>query len=184
MRKGLGLLFAISILIPVGLFVAAPAGSAVKGPTCKTLLANGMFSPALPKIGVKTLVNSTVTSTGKIGGCTGIAGVTGATTSDTYKYKGNCSTFAGISKGGVTTPGPASIKWNHGPASIVTITTKTLSKPGVQPAIIQLTTKITKGQFAGTTAVSTVKGTAAQGACISTSLGKFTLTGNKPATFK
>ena len=39
MRKALGLLFATSLLIPVGVIAASPAGSAAKGPTCKTLTA-------------------------------------------------------------------------------------------------------------------------------------------------
>jgi hypothetical protein len=187
MRKSLGLLFAVSLLVPVGIVAAGPAGSAVKGPTCKTLTATGLFKPALPKISAATnppKVKSTVKSTGKIGGCTGIKGVTGATTSDTYTYTGNCNTFSGLSKGGVTKPGPASIKWNKGPASTVTITTKVLSKPGVQPASIQLTTVITKGQFKGTKSVSKVKGTAAKGACITAPLGSFKLTGTGASTFK
>jgi len=187
MRKVLGLLFATSLLIPVGVIVASPAGSAAKGPTCKTLTAIGLFNPALPKISTAKnppKVTSHVSSTGKIGGCTGIPGVTSATTTDKYTYKGNCNTFAGLSTGAVTTPGPASIKWNKGPASTVTITTKVLTKPGVQPAIIQLTTKITKGQFAGTQSVSKVKGTAAKGACISAPLGSFKLTGTGASGFK
>jgi hypothetical protein len=188
MRKALGLLFATSLLIPIGVVAAGPAGSAVKkGPTCKTLTATGLFKPALPKISAlpnPPKVTSHVSSKGKIGGCTGVKGVTSATTTDKYTYVGNCNTFSGISAGGVTKPGPASIKWNKGPASTVTITTKVLSKPGVQPAIIQLTTKITKGQFAGTKSVSKVKGTAATGACITAPLGAFKLTGTGASGFK
>lgn len=186
MRKALGLLFATSLLIPVGVIAASPAGSAAKGPTCKTLTATGVFKPALPIVGSKTVVTSHVTSTGKIGGCTGVPGVTSATTTDKYTYKGNCNSFAGLTKPGITTPGPATIKWNKGPASTVTITTKLLSKVGVSPAIIQLTTKITKGQFAGTKSVSKVKGTAPAGknACIKVPLGSFKLTGTGASGFK
>ena len=184
MRKVVGLLGAMSLLIPVGIWASAPAGSAVKGPTCKTLTAVGKFNPPLPKLGTNTIVTSHVTSTGKIGGCTGVPGVTSATTSTPFTYKGNCSTFAGISKGGVTTPGKEVIKWNKGAPSNVTVTTKTLSAPGVQPAILQLTTKVISGQFKGTTSVAKAKGTAVKGACISAGLGTFTVTGTGSSTFK
>jgi hypothetical protein len=187
MRKALGLLFATSLLIPIGVIAASPAGSAAKGPTCKTLTATGLFKPPLPKISAvpnPPKVKSTVKSSGKIGGCTGIPGVTSATTSYTYTYTGNCNTFSGISKGGVTKPGPATLKWNKGAASTVKITTKVLSKPGVQPASIQLTTVITKGQFKGTKSVAKVKGTAVKGACISKPLGSFKLTGTGASGFK
>jgi hypothetical protein len=183
MRKALGLLFAASLLVPIGVITASPAGSAPKGPTCTSLTATGAFKPALPKLGDPKKVNSHVKAVGKIGGCTGIPGVTSATTSDVYTYNGNCTTFA-TGKGGVTKPGPATIKWNKGAASTVTITTKTLSKPGVQPAIIQLTTKVTKGQFKGTSNVTKVKGTAAKDACTKKPLGAFKLTGSGKSTFK
>jgi hypothetical protein len=184
MRKAAGLFAAVSLLVPIGIWASTPAGSAVKGPTCKTLHSTGKFNPPLPKIGTSTFVTSHVTASGTIGGCTGIPGLTGATTSTPFTYKGNCSTFAGISKGGVTTPGKEVIKWNKGAPSNVTVSTKALSKPGVQPAILQLTTKITSGQFKGTTSVAKVKGTAASGACISTGLGSFTVTGSGSSTFK
>ena len=184
MRKSVGLLFAVSFLVPVGIWASAPAGSAVKGPTCKTLSAVGKFNPPLPKLGSKVVVTSHVTSTGKIGGCTGIPGLTGATTSTPFTYKGNCNTFAGITAGGVTTPGKEVIKWNKGAPSNVTVTTKTLSKPGVQPAILQLTTKVISGQFKGTTSIAKAKGTAAKGACLSSTLGTFTVTGTGSSTFK
>jgi hypothetical protein len=184
MRKAAGLFAALSLFIPVGIWASSPAGSAVKGPTCKTLTAVGKFNPALPKLSSKVVVTSHVTSTGKIGGCTGVPGVTSATTSTPFTYKGNCSTFAGITKGGVTTPGKEVIKWNKGAPSNVTVTTKTLSKPGVQPAILQLTTKVISGQFKGTTSVAKAKGVAAKGACISSTLGTFTVTGTGASTFK
>ena len=184
MRKATGLFTAMALLIPIGIWASTPAGSAVKGPTCKTLSAVGKFNPPLPKLGSSAIVTSHVNSTGKIGGCTGVPGVTSATTSTPFTYKGNCATFAGIAKGGVTTPGKEVIKWNKGAPSNVVVTTKTLSKPGVQPAILQLTTKVVSGQFKGTTSVAKAKGTAAKGACISTTLGSFTVTGSGSSTFK
>jgi hypothetical protein len=181
MRKGLGLFFAISLL-GVGVLAATPAGSATaKGPTCKTFTATVTDTPPLPKISVKTFVTSKVVTTGKIGGCTGgpAAGVTGSTIKASYTYKGNCSTFAGLSKGSVTTPGPSVLTWSNGKTSNTTTTIKTLSKVGVYPLKLQLTTKITKGQYAGTTTVGTVIGTAAQGktACQASGLAKSFLNG-------
>ena len=183
MRKGLGLFAAVSLLIPLGMWVAAPAGSAVKGPTCKTFTATGTYTPPLPKIGVATLINSVNKSTAKLGGCTG-GGVTGATIVSSFKYKGNCSTFAGLSKGGVTSSPSTKFTWSNGKTSSALTTTKSLSKPGVQPAVIQLTTKITSGQFAGTTSTGKALGTSVTGACIKTTLGKFTLKGTGTTTFK
>ncbi|HTD49990.1 MAG TPA: hypothetical protein VK771_05285 [Acidimicrobiia bacterium] len=183
MRKGLGLLFAVSLFIPVGIWAAAPAGSAVKGPTCTTFSAKGTYAPPLPKIGVATLINSVNKSTATLGGCTG-GGVTGATIVSSFKYKGNCSTFAGLSKGGVVSSPSTKFTWSNGKTSSALVTTKALSKPGVQPAVIQLTTKITSGLFAGTTSVGKALGTAAKGACISTTLGAFTLKGTGTTTFK
>ena len=57
--------------------------------------------------------------------------------------------------------------WSNHKTSTALTTTKALSKPGVQPAVIQLTTKITSGQFAGTTSTGKVLGTVAKGACAS-----------------
>lgn len=179
MRKATGLLFATSLLIPVGLMAAAPAGSATaKGPTCKTFTATITVSPPLPKLGTATKVNAVVKTTGKIGGCTGgpVAGVTSATVSGSYKYNGNCTTLV-TGKGGVTTPGASSLKWSNGKVSTTVTTTKTLSKPLVMPAIIQLTTKITKGQYAGTSNVGKAKQTSPKGACQTTTGSKATLTG-------
>ena len=182
MRRVAGVLIVVASLIPVGVTAATPAGAAT-GPTCKTFSATGTYTPPLPKIGVKTLINSVNKSTAKLGGCTG-GGVTSATIVSSFKYKGNCSTFAGLAKGGVTSSPSTKFTWSNGKTSTALTTTKSLSKPGVQPAIIQLTTKITSGLFAGTTSVGKVQGTAAKGACISTTLGKFTLTGTAPAVFK
>src|ERR1700690_3123810 len=167
MRKVSGLLIAMALLIPIGVTVAGPAGSAVKGPTCTKFSAKGTYTPPLPKIGVKTLINSVNKSTATLGGCTG-GGVTSATIVSSFKYKGNCSTFAGLSKGGVVSSPSTKFTWSNGKTSSALTTTKALSKPGVQPAVIQLTTKITLGQFAGTTSVGKALGTAAKGACLTT----------------
>jgi hypothetical protein len=186
MRKAAGLLFATSLLLPVGLMTASPAASAAaKGPTCKTFVATVTNTPALPKIGVATKVNSLVKTTGKIGGCTGgpVAGVTSATVAASYKYNGNCTTFA-TGKGGVTTNSTSSIKWSNGKTSTTTSTIKLISKVGVTPLMLSLTTKITKGQYVGASSTGKVKGTSVAGACTKVALSKSTLTGVGAFTFK
>jgi len=183
MRKVSRLLIAVALLLPVGITVAGPAGSAVKGPTCTKFSAKGTYTPPLPKIGVTTLINSVNKSTATLSGCTG-GGVTGATIVSSFKYKGNCSTFAGLSKGGVVSSPSTKFTWSNHQTSTALTTTKALSKPGVQPAVIQLTTKITSGLFAGTTSTGKVLGTAAKGACITTTLGAFNLKGTGSTTFK
>jgi len=187
MRKSLGLLFATSLLVPAGVVVATPAGSAAaKGPTCKTFTASVSVNPPLPKLGVKSVVTATVKTTGKIGGCTGgpVAGVTGAAVATTYKYTGNCTTLV-TGKGGTTVLGPSSLTWSNGKTSTISTTTTTTSKAGVTPIILKLVTKITKGQYVGTTATTTVKETAPAGTCQTTGASKATLTAfGPPATFK
>jgi hypothetical protein len=188
MRKATGLLFAMSLLVPVGVVAAgAPSGAAAaKGPTCKTFTASISVSPALPKLSSTAIVTATVKTTGKIGGCTGgpVAGVTGANVSTSYKYKGNCTTLLS-GKGGVTTLGASSLTWSNGKTSTIATTTTTTSKAGATPITLQLVTKVTKGQYVGTTAISTVKETAPPGTCTTTGASKATLTGyGPPSTFK
>jgi len=187
MRKSLGLLFATSLLIPVGVLAASPAGSAAaKGPTCTTFTATVSVSPPLPKLGVNTEVTATVKTTGKIGGCTGgpVAGVTSAAVATTYKYTGNCTTLL-TGKGGKTVLGTSALTWSNGKTSTITTTTTTTSKAGATPIILKLVTKVTKGQYAGTTATTSAKETAPPGTCQTTGASKATLTGfGPPSTFK
>jgi hypothetical protein len=183
MRKGAGLLFAMALLIPVGVMAANPVGAAApKGPTCKTFLANVVTTPGLPKIGLSTKVNATVKTTGKIGGCTTM-GVTGATISGSYKYNGNCTTLLS-GKGGKVTPGPSSLAWSNHTTS-TTLTTLTLvSKPTANPLVLKLVTKITKGEFVGATSTGTVKATSPKGSCTTAPGAKTTLTGSGTFVFK
>jgi|HubBroStandDraft_6_1064221.scaffolds.fasta_scaffold487018_2 hypothetical protein len=181
MRKVVRALLAMSLVVPLMAVAAGPAG-AVTGTTCKTFAASGSYSPPLPKLGVSTVVTSKVKATAKLGGCSG-GGVTSGVATTLYTYKGNCNTFV-TNKGGVISGASSSIKWSNGQTSTTTVTSTALSKPGVQPAVILLTTKVTKGLFAGTTASGKVLGTSVKGACISTGLGTFKLTGTGPTVFK
>ena len=183
MRKALGLLFAASLLTSVGVSVASPVGAAAKGPTCKAFSATETTSPGLPIIGNAKKVNATVKITGKLTGCSG-GGVTGASILETYKYNGNCTTLV-TGKGGKTTPAKptTTFTWSNHKTSTATTTTTTLTKPTVTPAKIKLVTKITKGQFAGTTSTGTITLTAPAGACTKNPGTKATLKGGA-TTFK
>jgi hypothetical protein len=182
-RKAAGLWFATSSLVPAVVSVAAPAGSAVaKGPTCKTFVAAVTIRPALPRAGVKVVVTATVSSIGRLGGCSG-GGVTGAAFTDSYRYQGNCTTFIS-GKGGVTTPGPSSISWSNGKSSSATTTATLLSKAGVTPVVFKLTSRITTGQFAGRSTSGAVRAVAPAGSCTKFGLAKATLTGTGQFTFK
>ena len=78
------------------------------------------MSPSLPKLGVATKVTATVTTKGKIGGCTGgpVKGVTGAAVATVYKYTGNCTTLV-TGKGGKTVNGASTLTWtNHKTSTI------------------------------------------------------------------
>ena len=182
MRKAAGLLFATSLLIPVGALSAAPAG-AVAGTACKAFKATITNTPGLAKVGVAAKANITVKLVGSLTGCVG-GGVTSAAITQTYKYNGNCTTFI-TGKGGKTTPTVpvASFKWSNGKTSSATSTTKLLTKPGATPAKIKLDTKITKGLFVGAKSSGTVTLTAPAGSCVTIPGSKATLAGGT-AVFK
>ena len=185
MRKISGLLTVLALLVPVGVVAAvAPSGAAAAmGPTCKTFTASVSVSPTLPKYTSKTIVTATVKTTGTIGGCTGgpVAGVTGAAVATQYKYKGNCFTLVN-NKGGTVIPGVSTLTWSNHKTSTITTTTTQTSKTGATPILLKLVTKITKGQYAGTTNTTNVKETAPPGTCTTTGASKATLTGFGPPT--
>jgi hypothetical protein len=183
MRKAVGLLFAVTLLASVGLVATSSVGAATKSPTCKTLKGSQAYKPALPIISSKTVVTSTVTIKSTIGGCTGgpIAGVTGATSLTTSKYKGNCLSL--ISHKGAT-KGTAVLKWSNGKTSNITTSLVTNSKPGASPVLATLTSKIVKGQFAGTTTTVKIKAVPPTGACTKKPLTGYSFVNNGGFTQK
>src|ERR1700689_3570099 len=76
MRRVAGALFAVVILVPLGL-LAAPTG-AVAGAGCSMEAGTYTFSPPLPALGDPTTVVPDESYTATISGCTGL-GVTGGT---------------------------------------------------------------------------------------------------------
>ena len=75
MRKTLGLLCAVGMLLPLGVITAGPA-AAVPVITCTKASGTFKFTPPLPASGG---VKSTLTSTGTVSGCTGGGGASGKT---------------------------------------------------------------------------------------------------------
>jgi hypothetical protein len=183
MRKALGLLFAASLLVPVGIIATSPAGAAAKLPTCKKLSGVQTYTPGLPKIGDPKKVNSTTKATATISGCTG-GGVTGGkSTSTPGKYKGNCTTLLSAKKGTVT-HGTSTITWSNNKKSTVATTLTSLSNPGSASPQLKLVSKFTAGQFKGTTSTTTIKATAPAGSCTKKPLTKFNFVNTKPFTNK
>ena len=155
----------------------APSGAAAaKGPTCKTFTASVSVSPALPKIGSSAIVTATVKTTGKIGGCTGRASPTRATLGRT-RTRATAPRSPASVRAASRHPS-TTITWNNDQTSTILTTTKLLSKPGVQPASIQLHDRDHQGPVQGYEERVEGEGDKRlKGACISKPLGSFKLTG-------
>ena len=189
MRKALGLLFATSLLIPVGITVASSAGgaAAAKGPTCKGLTSTLSGAPRLPKIGDKTIVTSNQKIVGTITGCTGgpVKGVTSATILSTYKYKGNCTTLL-TGKGGVSIPAKplGTFTWSNHKTSKVSLTTTIIGSASANPLKLKIVSKIVSGQYAGAISTGTVTGKSAKGSCVTIPGASLVISGSGSFTFK
>jgi hypothetical protein len=171
MRKVAGVLFAAAMVLPIGL-VASPAG-AVGGTSCKTASGSATFTPALPKLGSKVLVISTVKATGaKIGACTG-GGVKSATASITAKFSkpGNCTTLA-TSKTPSPTKGTGTWVWNTKKTSTIALTLT--GGTGATATHAKLAGTVTAGLFKGSKLSGSVIYTIPAGACQKVALTKVT----------
>jgi len=179
MRKGLGLLSALVLLVPFGVSVAAPAGAAGPlPPTCKTFSGTETWTPPLPKLGDKTKVNSTVTLSAKLTGCSGVSGITSGTSSSTTKVtQQNCTTTVAAAGTGAKSTGV--VKWNNGKTTTSSDVLTLKSKVGVSPATFQLVAKDTSGVGAGHTTTTILSVTLNTGACVSATLSKATFHATK-----
>jgi hypothetical protein len=144
MRKTLGLLCAVAMMLPIGVLTAGPAAAA---PIITCLHAKGTFkfTPPLPASGG---VKSTLTAQGSVYSCTGKGGSSGKTSfkSNPPTTKSTCSTLAHPNPAG--TKGTLTIKWVNGKVS----TAKGfVIKQGTGSNISSATTtgKITSGAFVG-----------------------------------
>jgi hypothetical protein len=144
MRKVAEVLVVAAMVLPIGL-IASPAGAAT-GTTCKTTSGTATFSPALPKVGNTTLVNSTITvKNGKLGGCNN--GVTSGTIGLSAKISNaNCSSLISPPKTAKPTTGTEKITWV--PASKGTSTIPvTLGTVKGKPTETTLSGTVSSGAF-------------------------------------
>jgi len=182
MRKGLGLFAALVLAGSLGVSAAAPAGAAGPlPPNCKTFTGTQTYTPALPKLGDATKVNSTVKLSAKLGGCSGVAGITSGTSAATTKITAqNCTTQVASSSKGAKSTG--TIKWNNGKTSTTANVLTLKSKVGVSPAIFELVSKYTAGIGVGHTVTTTISVLLNTGACLKTTLSKATFHATKSVT--
>jgi hypothetical protein len=120
MRRGLGLLFAISLVLPVGVMTAHSAGAAGTLPKCKSFTGTQTYNPGLPPLSSSTKVKPKVTTHLTIKNCTG-GGITGGKSdgSQTSKTATNCTVlFSNAGKPGAPTTG--TIKWFNGTKQVAT----------------------------------------------------------------
>ena len=158
MRKVGGVFLAAAMLLPVGLIAAGPASAGAPALTCTKIAGTATFTPPVsPTVSVTHNVSSKST----ISGCTGTAGITSGVATFTSKgtTKQNCAQLIASKK---VTTATITVKWSNG----------TTSGPGtatvtpVSTATVKITSKITKGQFAGKTSISTVLFIPKGGGCI------------------
>jgi hypothetical protein len=168
MRKALGMLFAASLLVSVGVAVGGPAGSAVntKVPKCKSITGTQTFTPALP-ISSSTKTVKPVTKTNlTITGCTGAPGITKGTSNGSTKAKKptNCKMlFANAGKPAAATTGV--IKWSNGQTTTTSnvLTVTKLNTNGTLNA--KLVSKYTAGLGKGKTSTVQFIATPNKGWC-------------------
>lgn len=166
--------------LPIGL-IAAPAGAATVGTTCKTASGTATFSPALPKAASTATAKPTITiKNAKLGGCKG-GGVTSGTFSATLKFSvaSNCTKLiAGAETG---TKGTETITWNTKKTSTVALTLK-----GVKGHVTRTTASggVSKGLFAKAKQTGTLNYTLPAGACGTNGLAKVTFKQLTPIVIK
>ena len=118
MRKVLGLLCAVALILPVGVIAATSAGAAnTVLPKCKALNGTQTYTPGLPPISSNQLVKPVTKTNLKITGCTG-GGITSGTSNSSVKATTgtNCKKLiANAGKPGAATKGV--IKWSNGQTS-------------------------------------------------------------------
>jgi len=182
MRRGLGLFVILGLLVPIGMWVAGPAGAAGPlPPKCKAFTGTELWKPPLPKLGVPTLVSGKTILTANLTGCTGVAGITSGTSNATTPFKNqNCTTtVASAGKGAKST---GKIIWNNGKTSTTANLLTLKSKVGVSPAIFSLVSKYTAGVGLGHTTTTTISVLLNKGACLTASLSKATFHATKSTT--
>ena len=184
MRRGLGLLFAISLCVPVGVMTASSAGSATntKLPKCKSLKGVQTYKPGLPIVTSTKKVKPVTKTKLKITGCKG-GGITSGTSNSSVKAKKgtNCAQLVKDSgKPGAATKGV--IKWSNGQKSVTSNRLTVTSAPGASPIIAKLVSKYTGGLGKGHKSTVTLKATPNKGFCTTKPFTKSTFKSTKITT--
>ena len=175
MRKVAGVLLAAAMVAPMSL-MASPAQAAT-GLTCAKLTGNVTWTPALPKLGNKTLVKAKIVAKGSFSGCKGTPGITSGafTFTELPSAKGtNCNAFT--VKNAAPTFASVVVKWNNGKTSTAAKTTvKVLGLQGTS-GIVQTIGKTTSGTvFKGETSTATTIFKPSGGGCVTAALTKATV---------
>ena len=161
MRKSFGLLLAVTMLLPLGMIAASPAGAATLL-TCTKLAGTATWSPPVSPT-VIGLHN--VSSSAKLTGCTGTAGVTSGTT--TFSSKGTTKEDCAIllaSKASSTAT--ASVKWSNGKTSIFAKLTLTYAGNAGAEKIVGKVTGGTETAFVGKTSTLVSQFVPVGGGCL------------------
>ncbi len=166
MRKSLGLLCAVAMMLPVGIIAAAPAGAAGHL-TCKKVGGTVTWKPPVPLSTTKK-VKSNITIRATFKGCSGTPKVTSAKLAVPVirgTSKQNCSTY--ISQPSVITQKkPTTITWNNHRTS----KTGPLKLKPAGLATYTASARIAKGQFKGKKLTVTASFAPTNGGCTTKNL--------------
>jgi len=166
MRKVLGVLFAASLVVSVGVAVGSPAGAAnTTLPKCKSLQGTQTYKPGLPPLSKSNTVKPKTTTHLTITGCTG-GGITKGTSdgSAVATVATNCKKlFADAAAHKAAKPVVGHIKWSNGQTS-TTSSVLTVISLGT-PIKAKLVSKYTAGLGKGKTSTAMINATPNKGWC-------------------
>ncbi len=178
MRRGLGLLFAISLVLPLGVLAASPAGAVnTLLPKCTSLSGTQTYTPGLPPLSSNKTVKPTVATHIKITGCSGGSGITGGKSDSVVKPTAktkptNCKILS-ASSGKPGAPTVGKIIWSNGQTS-TTSNVLTVNKATATTITATLVSKYTAGLGKGKTSTVKITATPNKGYCVSAAFTKST----------
>jgi hypothetical protein len=183
MRRGLGLLFAIGLCLPVGVMAASPAGAVnTLLPNCKSLSGTQTFTPGLPPLSSNATVKPTTKTNILINNCSGGSGITKGTSVSTVKATKatNCKMIS-ASNGKPGAPTVGTIKWSNGQTS-TTSSVLTVLSANATTIKAKLVSKYTAGLGKGHTSTVYLTATPNKGYCVSAPFTKSTFHSTKITT--
>jgi hypothetical protein len=173
-------MFACSLLVPVGIWAAGPAGTAVNTtvPKCTTFSGTEKFSPGLPKLGSATLVKPVTTLAASLTGCTGGGITKGTADGSTKATTGTNCTLLSKDSGKPAAPTIGTTKWSNGQTS-TSSDVLTVSKVTATAITATLVAKATAGLGKGHTTTISVIATPNKGFCVSSAFTSLTFKSTK-----